>query len=94
MIGAYRDDKIIGILAISVRNHISLVFVDKNYHRKGIATALFNEIYNRVKLNNGEKIKLNSSPYALPFYERVGFVATDIEQIRNGIRYTPMELSL
>lgn len=91
MIGAFHDDKIIGVLAISIRNHISLLFVDKKYHRKGVATKLFNEIYSQLQFNNLNKIKLNSSPYAILFYKKIGFVATDTEQIKNGIRYTPME---
>lgn len=94
MIGAFHDDKIIGVLSISIRNHISLIFVDKKYHRMGIATKLFNEIHSRLQLKNIDKIKLNSSPYAIPFYEKIGFVSTDIEQTKNGIRYTPMEFTL
>lgn len=94
MIGAFHDDKIIGVLAISIRNHISLVFVDKQYHRRGIVTCLFYEIYSRLKLKNIDKIKLKSSPYAIPFYKKIGFVATDTEQVKNGIRYTPMEFKL
>lgn len=94
MLGAFDKEQIIGVLAISVRNHISLVFVDKNYHKKGIASKLINEIINRLRLNNVDKIKLNSSPYAIEFYEKVGFAATDVEQIKNGIRYTPMEILL
>lgn len=94
MIGAFDSDKLIGVLAISKRNHVSLVFVDKEYHRMGVATSLFNEIIKRVKLNNVNKIKLNSSPYALEFYKNIGFIATDTEQTKSGIRYTPMELLL
>lgn len=94
MIGAFHNNKIIVVLAISTRNHISLVFVDKKYHRMGIATKLVNEIASRLKSKNIDKIKLNSSPYAIQFYEKIGFIATDIEQIKIGIRYVPMELTL
>lgn len=94
MIGAFDDDKIIGVLAISKINHISLLFVDKEYHRMGIASSLVNEIVRVLKLKNIDKIKLNSSPYARSFYKKIGFVDTDIEQVKNGIRYTPMELNI
>lgn len=94
MIGAFDDDKIIGVLAISKRNHISLLFVDKKYHRMGVASSLVNEIARVLKLKNIYKIKLNSSPYARYFYKKIGFVDTDIEQVKNGIRYTPMELNI
>lgn len=95
MIGAVNSkNEIIGVLAISERNHISLVFVDKRYHRIGIATKLFEELISRLRLKNIDKITLNSSPYAILFYNKLGFIATDIEQTKNGIRYTPMELIL
>jgi ribosomal protein S18 acetylase RimI-like enzyme len=94
MIGAFDDDKIIGVLAISKRNHISLLFVDKKYHRMGIASSLVNEIVRVLKLKNIDKIKLNSSPYARSFYKKIGFIDTDTEQVKNGIRYTPMELNV
>lgn len=94
MIGAFSDNQIIGVLAISIRNHISLVFVDKKYHRLGIASKLFDEIQSKLKLKDAGSITLNSSPYAVSFYKKIGFVATDVEQVKNGIRYTPMELRL
>lgn len=94
MIGAFYNDKIIGVLAISIRNHISLLFVDKEHHRKGIATKLFDEMLNISKSKNIDTIKLNSAPYAIPFYKNLGFIPTDTEQSINGIRYTPMEFKL
>jgi len=94
MVGAFIDNKIIGVMAISIRNHISLVFVDKEHHRKGIATSLFNEILKKVVDEKVNKITLNSSPYAVPFYFKIGFIATDTQQVKNGIKYIPMEFRL
>ena len=91
MLGAFINDKIIGLIAISIRNHISLLFVDKSYHRKGVATALFKELLKRVK---GDKITLNSSPYGVYFYHKIGFVDTDVQQKLHGIIYTPMEIKI
>ena len=36
-------------------------------------------------------ITVNSSPYAVPVYHKLGFVDTDVEQISDGMRYTPMK---
>ena len=94
MIGAFIDNKIIGVLSISIRNHISLVFVDKKYHRIGIATQLFNKVLKEIVDKKADKITLNSSPYAVPFYSKIGFVATDIQQVKDGIKYIPMEFIL
>lgn len=94
MFGAFIDNKIIGIIAISVRNHISLLFVDKKYHRMGVATELFNTIIKELGFKKGDKIKLNSSPYAIGFYSNIGFVSTDLCRTKDGIKYTPMEFNI
>ena len=56
---------------------------------KGIGKRLF--LY-MLKDNQPEKLTVNSSPYAVPVYHKLGFCDVDEEQIVNGIRFTPMEL--
>ena len=41
MWGCFHNGKIIGVIATKQSNHISLLFVDKNYHRQGVARALY-----------------------------------------------------
>ncbi len=41
--------------------------------------------------DDGDVFTVNSSPYAVEIYRRLGFAPTDHEQITNGIRYTPMK---
>ena len=92
--GAFDDDKIVALMGMrSSKTHINLVFTKKEYHRKGIATALFQYLLEDVLKENPalEEITLNSSPYGLPFYLHIGFVALDVEQEKHGIRYTPMK---
>ncbi len=91
MLGAFHEKRLIGVLSISIRNHISLLFVHKDYHRKGVATSLFKNLVNELKNRDVKKITLNSSRYGIPFYHKIGFKELDIEQVRDGIRYTPME---
>lgn len=91
MFGAFHDKKLIGVLSMSIRNHISLLFIHKDYHRKGVATLLFKKLVNELKNRDVKKITLNSSRYGVPFYHKVGFKDLDVEQIRDGIRFTPME---
>ena len=89
MYGAYDGDKLVGVIA--TRNegtHIALFFVDGEYHRKGIGRKLFQRILEDNKVNY---ITVNSSPYAVPVYEKLGFIPTDVEQVKNGLRFTPME---
>ena len=88
--GAFEADQLVGMLATrSGGAHIALFFVDEAYHRKGIGRALF-----ELALSEAPKgmMTVNSSPYAIEVYKRLGFVATMPEQLTDGIRYTPMAL--
>ena len=92
MWGAFDGIKQIATFAIRDESHLSLAFVDKDYHRKGVATALWNEALSYISQN--EKIKevtVNSSPYGLPFYKKIGFRELSEEQTSDGIRYIPMK---
>lgn len=44
------------------------------------------------KISAGE-ITVNASRYGKPVYEKFGFAATDEEQQKDGIIYTPMKLT-
>jgi len=69
-----------------------MLFVKKDYHRRGIARSLFQTAVKEIckKQDNVSKITVNSSPYAVEVYHRLGFVDIDKEQTVNGIRFTPM----
>lgn len=92
--GAYSKEKLAGVVSISENNHVSCVFVDKEHHRRGIATMLFNQIISKLKEKQVEKITLNASLYAVPFYHRIGFKDLGGQQVFQGILYTPMELRI
>lgn len=95
MWGCYDDERIVGVLASKPPCHISLLFVDRQYHRKGIASALFGKMLERYRINGDYlEITVNSSPYAIEFYRKLGFAAVDTEKTVNGIRFTPMKLTL
>lgn len=89
------DSKIVGVVAIKDFSHLFHLFVDKDHHKKGIAKKLWDEVF-KCSLSESDKKKftLNSTSYALPVYERWGFVTTDKEQERHGIRFTPMKLDV
>jgi predicted N-acetyltransferase YhbS len=90
MLGAFDNDKIIGMLAEKNGDHICLLFVDKDYHRQGVASALMREMVVALKLKGADRITVNSSPYALPFYRNFGFTETGEQQTVNGITFVPM----
>jgi len=91
LLGYYKDDEVIGVIATREVSHIALMFVNKNYHRKGIARKLFDNVLEELR-NSAEvtQITVNSSPYAVSAYERLGFTRTDEQQEKNGIIYIPM----
>jgi tRNA (cmo5U34)-methyltransferase len=92
MWGCFHNDRIIGMIATKPPSHISLLFVDKQYHRQGIARALYQKIIEYYSKDGGcTEITVYSSLYAVEAYKRLGFVATDTEQQKNGIRFVPMK---
>jgi len=78
--------EVVGMIA-AIENHINLLFVNAMHHRKGIARRLL-EIM--IENNRPAELTVNSSPYAIEAYKRLGFSETDAEQVISGIRYTPM----
>lgn len=68
-----------------------MLFVNKEYHSRGIARSLVQTVVERCKSEgNISNITVNSSPYAIEVYHRLGFLDTDKELTVNGIRFTPM----
>lgn len=94
MFGAYDNDKLIGVLSVRGAEFISCFFVDKRYHRKGVAGNLFAHVIPKLKEAGVKKLRLNSSPYAVPFYYSIGFKDLAQQQVYQGILFTPMELIL
>ena len=92
--GAFDGDTIVALMGMrSSKTHINLVFTKKEYHRKGIARAIFHYLLNDILAENPalDALTLNSSHYGLPFYLALGFVPLSEEQEVNGIRFTPMK---
>ncbi|MBQ3842674.1 MAG: GNAT family N-acetyltransferase [Ruminiclostridium sp.] len=84
------DNELVGVTATrSEGTHIALFFVDGKYHRHGIGRMMFETAKERCPT---KKMTVNSSPYALPIYRKLGFKDTALEQVINGLRFTPMEL--
>ncbi|MCY6354136.1 GNAT family N-acetyltransferase [Clostridium sp. ZS2-4] len=91
----YDREEIVGVISTKEVSHICMLFVDKNYHRKGIARNLFKTILSNIENNHKIKeITVNSSPYAVEFYHKLGFQDTSSEQTVDGIRFTPMKLQI
>ena len=87
--GAYDNRELKGVIATNKnRRHICCFFVKARYHRQGIGRKLWEYL---LANSSSEVITVNSSPYAVPVYRKLGFVDTDVEQLSDGMRYTPMK---
>lgn len=93
--GCYDNEALVGVIALLDKKHISLLFVQKEYHRQGIARQLFKAVENQCKSNdNIKEITVNSSPYAASAYRRLGFADIGDEKCVNGIRFIPMKYQI
>lgn len=83
--GYYEDGILVGVAATRNKSHISLLFVESDCQGSGIGSALC-----EVALEGCKTATVHAAPYAVGFYQKLGFTATNVEQVIDGIRFTPM----
>ena len=83
--GVWEGAELTGVLAARDR-HICLLFVRREFHRRGIARALTNAYFREQT----GPVTVNSSPYDGEAYRHMGFRETGPQQTVNGITFTPM----
>ncbi|EKU97666.1 putative acyltransferase [Leptolyngbya sp. PCC 7375] len=90
------QDKIVGVIEMRDHNHISLLFVTSEFQHRGIAKELLRQALQICRANEPRlsEISVNSSSYAVPIYEKLGFHRAGERQVRNGIGFIPMVLKL
>lgn len=87
--------RVIGAGSIRNGNHLSLLFVDEEYHRRGVGAALIQNLCEYLEREACEQyMSVKAAPYAVNFYRKLGFRATGPEETYSGIRVTPMKKSL
>jgi GNAT superfamily N-acetyltransferase len=91
---ALHDGQIVGVLEVRSRSHLALLFV--SLKRRGIARGLLRMAISecRARQPRLSALTVNSSLYAQPIYERLGFIATAPARTINGIVHVPMALTL
>jgi predicted GNAT family N-acyltransferase len=89
-------DKVVGMIEIRDYNHVSLLFVDRQFQQRGISKELLRRALETCLQHEPKlaEVSVNSSPNAVQVYERLGFYQKKPEQIKNGIRFVPMVLEL
>ena len=92
MMVALDGERVIGAASVRNYNHLSLLFVDEEYHHRGIGRDLMRRMCEYLKKEEGERyMSLKAAPYAVEFYRKLGFHAVHEEEAFSGIRVTPME---
>ncbi|MGN0586772.1 MAG: GNAT family N-acetyltransferase [Oscillospiraceae bacterium] len=88
--GAFMGARVVGVLAMrSGGTHVSLFFVDEEFHRRGIGKALFEYM---IKSSSPDFVTVHAAPYAVEVYRRLGFSPAGGEVVEDGLIYTPMEM--
>jgi GNAT superfamily N-acetyltransferase len=87
-------DVLAGVVAVRRRTHLFHLFVDASFQKRGHAMTL----WMHAKATCGWPSEampttVNSTPFAMPFYERLGFRATGPRVETNGIAFVPMRLA-
>lgn len=82
--------EVCGVIVIRDGNHLYHLFVSEKYHGRGIARSL----WNRARQMSVEaSYTVNSSLFAIPFYERLGFEVNGLVQRKDGVSFQPMLLA-
>lgn len=88
---ALDGDRIIGMASVRNKHHLSLLFVHEDYHRQGVGSALISLFCKYLKEEMAEhEMTVWAAPYAVDFYQKMGFVIVEPEKDVDGIKITTM----
>ena len=94
---AFFGNTMIGVAAVRSGPHLSLLFVEGFFQGSGVGRTLIEYMNNYLSTQipglKSMKLTVNASPVAVGFYEHLGFVSTDSQKQKDGILYTPMEIT-
>ncbi len=92
---AEENAAIIGVIGVRDHRHVEHNFVRGDYHRQGISSQLWKLAREScLKQGNDGEFELQASTFAIPVYERWGFVKEGEKQDIGGIIFTPMRLKV
>ena len=77
-----------GVIGMRDQTHLYHLFVDASFHGRGIARKLWDYVRDR---SDTSIITVNSSPFAVPVYQKLGFVQVGEIEYQDGIEFIPME---
>jgi GNAT superfamily N-acetyltransferase len=88
--------QVIGVAALRDDEHLYHLFVDPEWHRRGVAKQLWAYLQSHAMQESGYKgyFTVNSSVYAVPVYQALGFYVLSKVEHKNGIAFVPMRWSV
>lgn len=84
----------IGCARLTPKRKIGRLAVLKAWRGKGVGEALLRTMVEQARARHWPEVALDSQSYAIPFYERAGFVAEGEEFMDAGIPHRLMRLAL
>ena len=93
---AEEGTELAGVLEARDCSHISMLFVKRKFHCGGIARALLRQAVTECLRRRPDvrMITVNSSPFAVPVYRKMGFLETGPSREVSGIIFVPMVCAL
>ncbi|RZS58428.1 ribosomal protein S18 acetylase RimI-like enzyme [Sphaerotilus mobilis] len=89
---ATRGATLAGVAALRDGRHLFHLFVAPEFQKHGLARKLWLALKSRAA-RGVEVFTVNSTPFAVLVYERLGFVVAGPKVETNGIAFVPMTLS-
>ncbi len=77
---------VVGFIAFRRGNHLSLLFVRKEFSGQGIGRTLFTHCAHDL-----EEVTVNAADAAIGFYQKIGFIQNSDRFFQNGVWATPMK---
>ena len=87
---AEENNKIAGLIR-GEKDRIRNLFVHGKYHKMGIATKLIKRFEKEAIKKKSKNIKIFSSSYALPFYQKMNYKKTTGKRIKKDVEGYPVK---
>ncbi|HEX2209962.1 MAG TPA: GNAT family N-acetyltransferase [Longimicrobium sp.] len=92
---AEEDGALAGFAAVRGNTHLYHLFVDPAFQGRGLSRRLWDEAMGAaLRAGNPGEFTVNSSMFAVPVYQRFGFVPAGPRTEMQGLAFMPMKLVL
>jgi GNAT superfamily N-acetyltransferase len=90
---AEQSGDLVGVSALRGLSHLHYLFVARRHQRRGLGRRLWRAVQEAcLRIGYRGPITVNSSAYAVPVYERFGFVRCGPPQHEHGVVHYPLLL--